>query len=160
MKTLLTAVAAIALTTVLPAQATTFSLRTIYIASGVFDDGSAADAGAATTVLCSNVSGKTATLKVTFYGTGGTLEGTAGPFSVLNLHTWTFSTHSTFFSGEAIANTGAVQQGVLNVSSTESGVFCSAMIVDAASGGPTPPFAPQGIELHMVRYNPHPGTVE
>jgi hypothetical protein len=50
-------------------------------------------------------------------------------------------------------NTGLVDQGVLNVESTQSAVFCSAMVVPAAT--------PQtGVALHMVRVNGHPGTIE
>ena len=157
MKKLLAAIAAAALTAALPAQATTFSLRTIYVASGVFDSGDLADLGTATSVHCSNLSGKSATVRVSFYARNGLLEGfNSGPLA--NLETRTISTHATYF-GETYLGTGAIAQGVLNVQSTESGVFCSAMLVDAA-GGPGAADVPQGVALHMVRYNPHPGTVE
>lgn len=157
MKKLLAAIAAAALTAALPAQATTFSLRTIYVASGVFDSGDLADVGTATSVHCSNLSGKSATVRVSFYARSGLLEGfNSGPLA--NLETRTISTHATYF-GETYLGTGAIAQGVLNVQSTESGVFCSAMLVDAA-GGPGAADVPEGVALHMVRYNPHPGTVE
>ena len=164
MKKLLAAAAAatlIAVTTaaviaVLPAQATTFSLRTIYVAAGVYDSGDADNVGTATSVHCSNLSGKSATLKVSFYGAGGGLEG-ASSFSLLNLWSATVSTHDTIFSENDVAT--GLMQGVLNIQSTESGVFCTAMLVDAA-GGPGAADVPEGIALHMVRYNPHPGTVE
>ena len=157
MKKLLAAIAAAALTAALPAQATTFSLRTIYVASGVFDSGDLADVGTATSVHCSNLSGKSATVRVSFYARNGLLEGfNSGPLA--NLETRTISTHATYF-GETYLGTGAIAQGVLNVQSTESGVFCSAMLVDAA-GGPGAADVPEGVALHMVRYNPHPGTVE
>jgi hypothetical protein len=43
---------------------------------------------------------------------------------------------------------------VLNVESTQSGVFCTAAIIDAELG---PNY---GSSPHLVRVNPHPGTVE
>ena len=153
----LIAVSAAALTAALPAQATTFSLRVIYVASGVFDSGDLADVGTATSVHCTNLSGKTATVRVLFYSRNGLVEGfNSGPLA--NLETRTISTHATYF-GETYLGTGAIGQGVLKVLSTESGVFCSAMLVDA-SGGPGAADVPEGIDLHMVRYNQHPGTVE
>jgi hypothetical protein len=50
--------------------------------------------------------------------------------------------------------TGSVNQGVVNIEATNSAVFCNAMIVDAGAA------IPDGIALHLVRVNPHPGTVE
>ena len=158
MKKLLAAFAAVALTAVLPAQATTFSLRTIYVASGVYDSGDAGGLGTATSVHCTNLSGKSAQVRVAFYADDGAFEGASSANALANLATYTVSTHGTFFS-ESFPLTGPITQGVLNVQSTESGVFCSAMIVDAA-GGPGATDVPEGIALHMVRYNPHPGTVE
>ena len=155
----LVAVSAAAVIAILPAQATTFSLRTIYVASGVYDSGDANGVGTATSVHCSNLSGKSATMRVSFYGAAGNFEG-ASNFTLTNLSTLTVSTHDTLFI-ESPTNTGAIFQGVLNVQSTESGVFCSAMLVDASGGSPAGMTdVPVGIALHMVRYNPHPGTVE
>ena len=153
MKKLLAAAAAIALTAILPAQATTFSLRTIYIASGVSDDGGAANVGTATTVFCTNASGKSTTLRIAFYDNAGTIRGLSAVI-IPHLTTYTLSTHVVAFFSDQSASTGAILQGVLNVSTTESAVFCSAMIVDAAAA------TVQGVDLHMVRFNPHPGTVE
>jgi len=152
MKELLAAFAAAVLTATLPAQATTFSLRTIYVASGVTDDGAIINNGIATSVHCTNLSGKTATVRVAVYDPTGTLVG-SNAASVANLGTRTISTHSVVYFSELDSGTGAINQGVLNVSSTESGVFCTAMIVGAAA-----PIS--GVDLHMVRFNPHPGTVE
>ena len=47
----------------------------------------------------------------------------------------------------------AALQGVLNIEATQSGIFCTAMIVDGADAG-------EGITLPLVRINPHPGTLE
>jgi hypothetical protein len=152
MKKFLAVFAAITLTAIFPVQAITFSLRTIYVASGVTDDGGIINNGIATTVHCTNLSGKTATVRVAFYGATGTQIG-SNTATIAHLVTRTISTHSVIYFNELALDTGAINQGVLNIGSTESGVFCSAMIVTAAA-----PVA--GIDLHMVRYNPHPGTVE
>jgi hypothetical protein len=135
-----------------PAPATTFpSLTTIYVASGVFDDGGGINAGVATSVHCSNVSGQSAQVRVLVLQTTGAVA-RVNTQTVLHGNTQTFSTHETGFVIEAGMGTGFVQ-GVLNVESTQSAVFCSAMIVPAA--------APQeGVALHMVRVNGHPGTIE
>jgi hypothetical protein len=55
---------------------------------------------------------------------------------------------------QTILVTGQLTGGVVNIESTESGMFCSAMLLDAAAS------APHGVALHLVRVNPHPGTVE
>ena len=149
---------AAAVIAVLPAQATTFSLRAIYVASGVYDSGDPSNVGTATSVHCSNLSGKTAQMRVSFYADNGVLAGGAASFTLANLATKTVSTHGTFFIDISLG-TSVIAQGVLNIQSTESGVFCSAMLIDAA-GGPGTADVPEGIDLHMVRYNPHPGTVE
>ena len=113
MKKLLAAFTAIALIAVLPAQATTFSLRTIYVASGVYDSGDAADVGTATSVHCTNLSGNTAQLRVSFYGNTGGFEG-ASNSSIANLTSGTTSTHATIFTEDPL-NTGPITQGVLNI---------------------------------------------
>jgi hypothetical protein len=59
------------------------------------------------------------------------------------------------FGDEGLTTTGAILDGgIIAVQSTQSAVFCTAMIVDAAAS------TISGIELHMVRLNAHPGTVE
>ena len=135
-----------------PAAAITFpSLTTIYLGSGVYDDGSAANAGFATTVHCSNVSGQTTQLRLLVLNRFGAVVATE-TFLLTHGSSFTFSTHQTGFVDNSL-DTGAVGQGVLNVESTQSGVFCSAMIVSAGS-------VASGVALHLVRVNPHPGTVE
>ena len=151
MKTYLTA---LALTAVLaqPATATTFpSLTTIYVASGVVDQGGNATAGIATTVFCSNVSGQTAQVRVLILTSEGAIHA-AGTATVPHGSTRIFSTHDTALDDSVILNTGFAL-GVLNVESTQSGVFCSAMIINSG-------FANDSVALHMIRVNPHPGTVE
>ena len=53
-----------------------------------------------------------------------------------------------------ILATGNLNGGVVNIESTQSGVFCSAVTIDAAA------ISPDGVPLRLVRVNPHPGTVE
>ena len=135
-----------------PSPSTTFpSLRTIYIASGVYDDAGADNAGIATSVHCSNVSGQSAQVRVLALDNFGNVLG-ANTQTALHGGTLTFSTHATSFV-EFPLSTGVVNQGVLNVESTQSAVFCSAMIVDAA-------FVHNAVALHMVRVNGHPGVIE
>ena len=153
MKKLLAAFAAIALTAVLPAQATTFSVPTvIYVAPGVFDGGGGSG-GTATTVACSNVSGQNATVKWIVYAENGFVADSSTQV-LAHGKAYTVSTHGVFlFADEALA-TGAIFGGTFAIQSTQSGVFCSAMIVDAGSP------SINGVALHMVRYRPHTGTVE
>lgn len=47
-----------------------------------------------------------------------------------------------------------INGGYLTISATTSNLICTAMVVDAAS------IPPQGISLHLVRYNPATGTEE
>ena len=137
-----------------PASAINFpSLTTIYVAAGVRDDGDIGDEGIATVFMCSNVSGQTADVRVLILGNTGALVDQA-TFSPAHGATTTVSTHVTSsFANELSIDSGVVAQGVVNIEATQSGVFCTAMIVDAADGGEMAP-------LHLVRVNPHPGTVE
>jgi hypothetical protein len=50
--------------------------------------------------------------------------------------------------------TGFLNQGGINIESTQSGVFCSAMTIDAVAA------IPVGLTLPLVRVNAHPGTAE
>ena len=145
--------AALAAALAQPASAITFpSLTTIYVGAGVKDDGSATNLGLASTFICSNVSGAPATIRYLVLNGGGAV---AGQLSFLVQHgaTNTVSTHNTSTFSENNLGTGAVEQGAVNIESTESGVFCTAFIVDAADPGELG-------QLHLVRVNPHPGTVE
>jgi hypothetical protein len=152
-------VAAIALAAALaqPAAAITFpSLTTIYVGSGVTSGDALGPSGTATSFHCTNVSGVTATIRYLVLQPDGAL---AGSISRTAAHgaTITASTHETIVfndSANEISQGIAIEQGGVNIESTQSGVFCTAMIVDAAAG------VPAGIDLHLVRVNPHPGTVE
>jgi hypothetical protein len=156
MKKYLAAVA-LAATLAQPAAAVTFpTLTTIYVGSGVFDDGNVDHIGEATSIHCSNVSGVSVQVRVLILNATG---GIAGSLTRALVHgaTETFSTHQTtiFIDGNGDLATGDVGQGVVNVEATNSAVFCTAAILDAA--GDPPVFS---MPLHLVRVNPHPGTVE
>jgi len=156
MKTCLAAFA-LAATLATPATAVTFpSLTTIYVGSGVRDNAAADIAGVATTFHCTNVSGVTVSIRYLVLFSSGAVAG-AITLSAAHGATVTASTHDTaLFSdtGNSIVPGIAVSQGGINIEATESGVFCTAMIVDASA------LVPSGIDLHLVRVNPHPGTVE
>jgi hypothetical protein len=150
MKKLLLAVAAAAMIAIPPAQATTFLRPTfIYVASGVYDSGHGPGAGTATTVQCSDLSGNTARIAVHFYSSTTGYRGKGGGAGGA-----TVSTHDVSYLDDDAVNTNVILQGFLVVESDESGVYCTAMVVDAAG----PPSS--GIPLHMVRFKSHPGTVE
>jgi hypothetical protein len=147
--------ASLAATLTQPAAAITFpSLTTIYIGAGVKDNGGATNEGIATTFLCTNVSGTSATIRYLVLHAAGNI---AGQTSAIVAHgaTSTVSTHLTSVFPENSLATGSVEQGAVNIESTQSGVFCTAQMVDAL-GFPPAFMSP----VHLVRVNPHPGTVE
>jgi hypothetical protein len=129
-------------------------LRTIYIASGVRDTSEPPNIGVATSFLCTNVSGVPARVRYLVLGFSGNIVGNA-QFSLTHGQTHTASTHDTVgFREDALLSPGHhIEGGVVNIESDQSGVFCSAMIVDATTT------APIGIPLHMTRVNADPGTV-
>ena len=138
-----------------PAAAITFpSLTTIYVGSGVRDDGGIPEAGTATTFHCSNVSGAGTTVRFLILDHTGGLD-TALTRAIAHGQTITVSTHSVKAYIESNdLETGILREGVINIESLESGVFCNAKTIDAASDSPV------GTILPLVRVNPHPGTVE
>jgi hypothetical protein len=138
-----------------PAGAVTFpSLTTIYVGSGVRDDGGASGVGSATTFHCSNVSGVAATIRFLVLYSDGEIA-ISFPTPVQHGRTYTASTHATVAYIENTSfNVGSISEGVINIESTQSGVFCNAKSIDAST------VAPIGVTLPLVRVNPHPGTVE
>ena len=151
MKTMLTAIA-LAATLAQPAAAITFpSLTTIYVGAGAFSVGNDLS-GTATVVVCSNVSGVAASIRVLMLNDNGGIEGQA---TVTTGHggSEVFFTHPIIpFGGEDLQTGSFI--GVINIEATQSGVFCTARIMNGE--GPAQDAAP----LDLVRVNPHPGTVE
>jgi hypothetical protein len=149
------AIAAASLGLALPAGAITFpGLTTIYVGSGAFDDGSAAETGTATFITCSNVSGLTASVRILILGSGGGIEGQRTFNNVAHSESLFAATHGVAFFPDLSLSTGVFFGGVINIESTQSGVFCTAMIMAAA--GPVE----NAVPLRLVRVNAHPGTEE
>ena len=155
-KLLVAAALTLAATLAQPATAVTFpTLTTIYVGSGVYDSGDSTNAGVATVVSCSNVSGQSANVRFLVLSAAGSAAGN----QTLNLQhgrSAVVATHGAVsYSEVAALGTGSLEEGaVLNIESTQSGVFCTAAIVNAAG------FAHEGSPLHLVRINGHPGAEE
>jgi len=137
-----------------PASATTFpTLTTIYVGAGVTDDGSGSNAGIATSFICLNVSGVTASVRFLVLDTPGSVAGSLTT-TVNHGATFTASTHLTvIFADNSVSPAVDISQGGVNIESTQSGVFCTAAIVDAAGDPPT-------FSMPLVRINGHPGPEE
>src|SRR5687767_11944304 len=100
-----------------PASATTFpTLTTIYVGSGITDNGGADVTGVATSIHCSNVSGVSTQVRVLILNSAGGVEGSLTQ-TLAHGATETFSTHQTsiFFDATGDSATGEVGQGVVNV---------------------------------------------
>jgi hypothetical protein len=151
------AVATIALAGPVPVRATTFPvLTTIYFAAGVVDNSLSEEFGINTAIDCSNLSGQSANVQYMFRRKDGTIAGHI-LISLANLRAQTVTTTGNVdFLDEIELETGVLFGGTVQVQSTQSAVYCSAMLTNA-NGGET---GPAGVALHMVRLNPHPGTVE
>ncbi|HET6376533.1 MAG TPA: hypothetical protein VFF88_10840 [Methylocella sp.] len=136
-------------------QALTYPLQIIYRVSGVRDDGQGPELGVATSFHCTNWSNLPEKLAIAVYNFNGALVRAAN-FIVNSHHTFTISTHKTnIFSEDAILRPGVdIDQGYAQILSTTTNIYCSAMIVDAASASPA------GIELHLLRFNPYPGSTQ
>jgi hypothetical protein len=138
-----------------PANVPFGQLRSIYVAPGVFDNGLAADTGAAASFLCTNLSGVTARLRYLVLREDGGVAANV-TFNVPHAQTHTVSTHATLgFTENAELSPGAaiVSPGVAIIESDQSSVFCSAMLLDASTA------VPGGIPLNLTRMNATPGTV-
>jgi len=150
------AAAALAAALTQPASAITFSsLTTIYVATGVYDSGTEAGTGVATAIQCTNVSGVTVQVRVLVLSHTGSVAGSL-TLTISHGRTLRTATHNTaIYSQDVALLTGAVNQGGLSIEATNSAVFCNAVVIDAAN------FPPEFSQpLHLVRVNPHPGTVE
>ena len=104
-------------------------------------------------VFCSNVSGQTASVRILIlHRSGGVSLNVTRTLDHGEAHT--FATQNIVSIGEESFGTGSILGGTLNVESTQSGVFCTAYLMDTETLGPN------GMALHLIRVNPHPGTVE
>jgi hypothetical protein len=134
------------------AAAVTFpSLTTIYLGTGIRDNAADGDAGIATVFNCTNVSGVSVDVRFLILAFNGAIVASHLQ-RISHGDTDTVSTDNTaVFSDGSVLNTGSVNQGAVNIESTESAVFCTATMVDDARGL---------TEIPLVRVNPHPGTME
>jgi len=153
MKKCTAALALAALAAAQPAAAVTFpSLTTIYVGAGVRDnDGTDT---IATVFMCSNVSGVTADLRFLVLTGSGTV---AGQQTITMPHglTVTAATNAPVatFGVQVNLSTGAISQGAINIESTQSAVFCNALVMDRVDEA-------DGVPLRLVRINGHPGAEE
>ena len=142
-----------------PAVAVTFpTLTTIYVGSGVRNTSDPINEGIATAFFCTNASGLTANLRFLVLNFNGNVAGSVTVSTVLHGQTRTITTHGITFLGNDSTDTSQgtiIDQGSIIIEATESGVFCTAAVFDAE--GFPPVFS---TPLHLVRVNPHPGTVE
>jgi hypothetical protein len=137
-----------------PVQATTFpGLRLIYVATGVADFPGPVPIG--TTVACVNLSGQTATVRWTFRDFTGTANFGVKVKAVPNGSMWSVGTKNgtkTHVDAEQMPSFSLLS-GQVRIFSTQSGVFCSAIVARSDQDDP-------GNSLRMVRFNAHPGTIE
>src|SRR5215216_6343252 len=148
MKALRWIIAVAAMAFVMPAHAaTTDPIQIIYRTSGVTDNNAWA-----TVLHCTNLSAVTETVRVVVRNGNGAIAANVDQF-LPTFGSQTFETRNTapLFGGFNLAT--GVLQGSAVIASITTFIFCSAMIVDAA-------LTPHGIALHLVRFNPMPGTTE
>ena len=155
MKTRSSLFAVAMLTAIQPVHAaTTDPLRTVYRIAGVADNGAVTHSGIATSFHCTSFSRVNETIRFVIRNASGTVVGDVSP-TITGNDTVTVSTHLTnVFVDAAAASFDIIAQGSAIIQSTTLNITCSAMIVDAATT------VPQGIALHMQRFNPLPDTQE
>jgi len=130
-------------------------LQTIYRVSGVRDNGGGANSGTATSFHCTNLSNVDETIKITLWQfNGGKI--TDASETISKNQTFTASTHDTrgFIEDRFLSRGIEIKQGSARISATTTNLICSAMIVDASVA------FPEGIALHLVRFNPIAATEE
>jgi hypothetical protein len=126
----------------------------IYRGSGVADTGGAAFTGNATAFHCTNFSGVNENIRFVVRNTNGVLLANQA-VTVAHLNTVTvFTKQAGLFPTGTNLNTGAVLQGTVAIAATSIQVTCTAMLVQANIT------TPEGMRLHMTRFNPIPATLE
>src|SRR3954449_13517821 len=127
----------------------------LYRISGVRDNGAGSDAGVATSFHCSSFSTVDEKLRITLRNFNHTQVANRA-ITIHPLDTVTLSTHLTrIFTEDFQLSPGvSINQGSAEIFATSVDIVCSAMIIDAAVA------FPDGVALHMVRFNAAPGTQE
>ncbi len=123
--------------------------KVIYRVAGVRDNGGLANAGIATLFQCTNLSPLDEMFEFNLRSSSGETISSQG-FIFGPRISFTVATHTTLaFIETAVMKPGTViSTGVMTIFSTNINAVCNAMIVDASTA------SPQGIALHMQRYNP------
>jgi hypothetical protein len=130
--------------------------KLIYRIAGIRDTGDAANVGVATTIHCTNFSLVAETVRYLLKRTNGDVVANVSK-TIDAGGTEAASTHFTAMVDEdgVLAPGVSINPGSAFIFTTSpQKVICSAMIVDAAAT------VPQGISLHMVRFNPITNTQE
>jgi hypothetical protein len=134
-------------------QAATDALKVIYRVPGVRSQGTKDKVGAVTTFICSNYSSTSEKISFRFIR-----KGYPAPidFAVIMLprSTDVFSTKDTNSFGQYVLAMGDLSRTMAIILASTTNIHCTAMIHNAAT------YVPVGIDLHMVRFNAHPGSVE
>jgi hypothetical protein len=109
------------------------AFHAIYDVLGVRDNGNFANAGIATSIHCSNISGSDVKVRVHVFRDNGGTSGTVLTRTVPGLGSLTFSTHATeLFSDETnILNTGGVQGRARIFTEVPAAIVCAADLLDA-----------------------------
>jgi hypothetical protein len=126
----------------------------IYRASGVRDTGGGAFTGLATAFHCTNFSGVSESIRFVVRNTTGALLANQA-VTVPHLNTVTVATKE--IGSYLITNnlnTNPIEQGTAAIAATSINVTCTVWVVQANIT------TPEGIALHMTRFNPAPGTQE
>lgn len=136
-------------------MATTDPEVMIYRVAGVVDSGGGPDFGTATAFMCYNNSRVTEKVRFRLINWIGVVISGKIMF-IAPKGTRTAATHPTLALLEdlSLAPGVPITQGSAGIIATNKDIYCSAMIVNAGAT------IPSGIALHMVRFNPQPGTVE
>jgi hypothetical protein len=135
--------------------ATTDPFVRIYRISGVRDNGAGNEAGVATSFHCSSASTANESVRIVVRHFDGTVAGSR-TFTLAPNRTVTMSTHFTrlFFEDTVISRGIVINSGSADILATSVNIFCSAMILNAGTA------SPEGIALHMVRFNAAAGSQE
>jgi hypothetical protein len=110
------------------------ALPTIYLVSGVFDDGRRPREGFATVFMCSNASGGPVDLRISVLDQNGNLRGEVSKQSLSHGRTVSITTHATTgYGGDGLTSPGwPILGGIALIEASSNAVFCSAIVVDAS----------------------------
>lgn len=134
-------------------QAATDPLKIIYRVPGIRSDAAGSNSGSATTFLCTNYSSTEEKFEIRIFKSGIS-NPTIFEFILPSRTAEVVSTKGTVAFSELILPIGELELAMAVIHSSTTNLHCSAMVHNAATA------APVGINLHMVRFNAHPGSVE